>query len=224
MATSRHAWFPAACAATLMGMSAVGAWAADGDQVEAYRYKDLRIGYSVIEAPRIHQEKPNSASGTWSKNGDNYGTRIGLTYLRGCSLDDSWLGTVWGGQLSVSSYNVTPNTGAETTLVQPMVDLYYGWQYGIIETAGLRGFGEILPYVGGGMSHMQLEDKARIGGGFEGGVRAGAYLTERNWQLGLTTAYQLGYSKMVYTLDNKKRILDITANGFSFGIEGGYRF
>lgn len=224
MATSRHAWIPAVCAATLMGMSAPGAWAEDGVQAEVYRYQDLRVSWSIIEAPRIHQEKPDSASGTWSENGDKYGARFGLTYLRGCSPDDSWLGTVWGGQLSISNYDVTPNVGPQSNLVQPMVDLYYGWQYGIIKTAGLRGFAELMPYVGAGMSHVEIEDKARIGGAFETGVRAGAYLTERNWQFGVTTAYQLGYSKIVYNIDDRKRILDITANGFSFGLEGGYRF
>jgi opacity protein-like surface antigen len=223
MATSRHAWFPAACAAALMGMSASGAWAEDTELKEVYQYKELRLGYSTIETPRIRQQKPDSAQGTWSNNGNNYGYRVGLTYLSGKAPADSWLGTVWGAQLSISSYDVGDN-GVETNLIQPNIDLYYGWQYGIMETQGLRGFGELLPYVGVGSSHMELEDKMRLGGGVEAGVRAGAYLTERSWELGVTTAYQLGYSKMVYSLHNQKRIIEITANGFSFGIEGGYRF
>lgn len=223
MATFRHAWFPAACAATLMGMSASGAWAEDTGVNEDYQYKELRIGISTIETPRIRQQKPDSDQGTWGNNGSEYGYRVGLTYLRGTSPADSWLGTVWGGQFSISSYNVGDND-VDTNLIQPFVDVYYGWQYGIIETQGLRGFAELLPYVGLGSSFMSVEDKTRIGGGVETGVRAGAYLTERNWELGVTTAYQLGYSKMVYSINNQKRILDITANGFSFGFEGGYRF
>ncbi len=221
MATSRHAWFPAACAAALMGMSASGAWAEDTELKEVFTYSELRVGYSTIEAPSIRQRKPDDKVASIEE--DKYGSRFGLTYLSGSAPSDSWVGKVWGAQLSISTYSLNVD-GEGTSLTQPMIDVYYGWQYGIIETQGLRGFAELLPYIGAGVSHLELEDKARIGAALEAGLRAGAYLTERNWELGLTASYQLGLSKIYYTIGDDKRIFELDANGVSFGVEGGYRF
>jgi len=221
MATFRHAWFPAACAAALMGLSAASAWAEDTEPKEDFVYSELRLGFSSVRTPTIRQKKPDEDLGSIS--GDKYGTKFGITYLSGSAPADSLVGKVWGAQFSIGSYAINVG-GTDTNLTQPMIDLYYGWQYGILETQGLRGFGELLPFIGAGASHLELEDKARIGAALEAGLRAGAYLTERNWELGVTATYLLGFSKVYYTIGDDKRIYEITANSLGFGIEGGYRF
>jgi hypothetical protein len=163
-------------------------------------------------------------TGSW-EGGESQGSRFSLTYLMGTVPTDGLVGTVWGGMFNLSSYQLG-DAGVESALIQPTIDFTYGWQYGILETDSLRGFAELLPFVGVGMSNVEIGDKRRIGLAAEAGLKAGAFLSERNWELGITGIYLLGLSRVSYTPDaaNEESTYEFTSNDFGFGVEGGYRF
>lgn len=212
MALSRHVWHTAICTSALLGLAVTGAHAAeDTDGPPPYVYQELRFGIVGAPAPSVR------AGGHNVPTAESRGYRFGVTYLSGHAPFNDYFGTVWGAQASVGTYNVGED------LTQTMVDVYYGFQYGIVQTDALRGFGEILPYLGGGFSDMNVvkngENQAGLGGALEGGVRVGAYLTEHHWIAGLTAAYVYGLSKV-----SADENIDLRTNGFQFGGELGYRF
>lgn len=219
MAPSRPVQLAATCVATLLGLAVSGAWAEEGQDAQPYAYSDLRIGYSSAPAPTVREKDKTTDNTITYHAGDARGSRVGVTLLMGCVQPDSILATVWGAQVSVGSY-VIGDSGVTTNVTQPIVDFYYGWQYGIMETPTLRGWGELMPYVGAGSSFAKVDDLARAGYAVEGGVRFGAYLTERHWQLGLTSSYVLGQS----VVKSDVHELTLNTNGFTFGGEFGYRF
>ena len=212
----------ATCVATLLGLAASGIRAEEGVVAKPYTYGELRFGYVSAPGADVRQVNSDSATGLTprSYNGsDSRGFRVGVTYLSGSVPPENLLAKVWGAQISLGSYSIG-DQGVTTRVIQPMVDLYYGWQYGIMETQTLRGFGEFLPYVGVGGSHVKIEEKARLGYAVETGLRFGAYLTERTWTAGLTTSYVLGFSK----IKGDQQSLELKTNGFTFGGEFGFRF
>ena len=222
MAPSRHVWSSAACVASLLVTAPLTLLAEDLAPVGAYEYSELRVGWMSVSAPSAKQTKP--VTGSW-EGGESQGSRFSLTYLTGTVPTDGLVGTVWGGMFNLSSYQLG-DAGVESALIQPTIDFTYGWQYGILETDSLRGFAELLPFVGVGMSNVEIGDKRRIGLAAEAGLKAGAFLSERNWELGITGIYLLGLSRVSYTPDaaNEESTYEFTSNDFGFGVEGGYRF
>jgi hypothetical protein len=222
MAPSRHAWSTFACVASLLAAAPLAAMAEELTPVGLYEYSQLRVGWMSMSAPAAKQTNPVSES--WN-GGDSRGSRFSMTYLTGVAPTDGLVGTVWGGMLNLSSFNLGDG-GTESTLVQPTVDVAYGWQYGILETDSLRGFAELLPFVGLGMSSVEIGDRRRLGWATEAGLKAAVILTERNWELGITAMYLLGLSRVSYTPDasNEKSTYEFTSSDFGMGIEGGYRF
>ena len=219
MALSRPLRFAASCTA-LLAFSAVGVVAAETDSVpDSYSYSELRIGYVGSAAPTVRQKEPVSTG--WN-GGDSRGWRAGLTWLRGEVPNQGYLGTAYGAQFSLGSYEVGEDAASVVTLTQPMIDVYYGWQYGIFDSESIHGFAELLPFVGAGANFVDFGGSTRIGPQIEGGVRVGAYLTERNWLAGVTLAYVLGKGQVKDNESDTK--LDIETNGFNFGFEFGHRF
>ena len=218
MALSRSVWHIALCTSTLIGLGITSARAADEvDAPPPYVYQDFRLGIIGSPAPTVRQADTN-----W--DGDSRGFRFAATYLRGCAPFNDYHGTVWGLQASLGNYNVgSADSQDGEDLTQVMVDVYYGWQYGIVQTEALRGFAELLPYVGAGFSDMNLvkdgESEARLGGAYEAGLRAGVYLTEHQWIAGITAGYVFGMSKI--SADND---VTLRTNGWQFGGEVGLRF
>ena len=219
MALSRSVPLSAACVATLLGLAVGGLQAVEGQAEKPYEYQDLRLGWVSSPAPSIYSQAKGGGNGFSYDSSESRGSRTTLTYLWGKAPAESKVGTVIGGAVSLGSYNVGYQ-GDVTRLVQPMLDVYYGWQYGIVDTPSLRGWIEMLPYVGLGGSVVDVDQKKRLGYAIEGGVRFGAYLTERAWQFGVTTSAVLGTS-MVKGDTNE---LTLNTNGFTFGAEIGYRF
>ncbi len=218
MAPSRHVWHTTICASTLLGLAVSGARAEEADGPPPYRYQEVRVGIVGAPAPTVRQDGAN-----WG-GGESRGYRYGITYLRGCAPFNDYTGTVWGAQFSIGTYNVqTADNIDGEVLNQGIVDVYYGFQYGIVQTDALRGFAEILPYVGVGVSDMDLvkggEYKASLGAAYEMGIRTGVYLTEHQWLAGLTAAYVYGASQI-----NADQTVNLHTNGFQFGGELGYRF
>jgi hypothetical protein len=222
MAPSRHAWSSVACIASLVVAAPLALMAEDLTPVGLYEYTELRVGWMSMSAPSAKQTKP--VTGSWD-GGDSRGSRFSVTYLKGKAPTDGLVGTVWGGMFNISSYNMG-DAGVDSGLVQSTVDLAYGWQYGILETDSLRGFAELLPFAGLGMTNVEIGDKRRLGWAAETGVKAAVILTERNWEFGLTAMYLLGLSRVSYTPDaaNEKSTYEFSSSDFGFGIEGGYRF
>ena len=223
MALSRSIQYSATCVATLLGLAFGGLQAAEG-QVEGqaekpYEYQDLRIGWVSAPSPSIYSQVKGGGNGYHYDSGESRGSRFSVTYLCGKALAESKVGTVVGGQFSLGSYRVG-NQGATASLVQPMVDVYYGWQYGIVDTPALRGWIEMLPYLGVGGSVVDLDQKKRLGYAIETGVRFGAYLTERKWEFGVTSSWVLGTS----AVKGDTNELTLNTNGFTFGAEIGYRY
>ncbi len=214
MAPSRHLWYSATCALTLLGLALTAAHAEDVDGPPPYVYQELRFGVVGAPAPTVRQ-------GGHNYSGDSRGYHFGVTYLHGKAPFNDYFGTVWGAQLSIGSYDVATARSDSQSLTQTMLDVYYGFQYGIVQTEALRGWGEILPYIGGGFNKLSGDGPSGQGTGLETGVRAGAYLTERKWLAGLTADYIYGQSKI--TPDKGASVLTRT-NGFAFGVELGYRF
>lgn len=222
MTPSRHAWSSVACVASLLVAAPLALLAEDLTPVGLYEYRELRVGWMSVSAPSAKQTKP--VTGSWD-GGESQGSRFSLTYLTGKAPTDGLIGTVWGGIFNISSYQLG-DAGVESSLVQPTFDLTYGWQYGILETDSLRGFAELLPFVGLGMSNVEIGDKRRLGWAAETGLKAGVFLTERNWELGITGMFLLGLSQVSYTPDaaKEKSTYEFTSSDFGFGVEGGYRF
>ena len=219
MALSRSVPFSAACVATLLGLAAGGLKAAEDLAQKPYEYQDLRLGWVSSPTPNIYSDVQGGGNGFSYDSSDSRGSRITLTYLCGKAQAESKVGTAFGGALSLGSYTVGSN-GQTTKLVQPMVDVYYGWQYGIVESPALRGWIEMLPYVGVGGSLVDVDQKKRLGYAIEGGVRFGAYLTERAWLFGVTSSAVLGTS----VVKGDTNQLTLNTSGFTFGAEIGYRF
>jgi hypothetical protein len=222
MAPSRHAWSSVACVASLLAAAPLALMAEDLTPVGLYEYTELRVGWMSVSAPSAKQTKP--VTSTWD-GGDSQGSRFSLTYLKGKAPTDGLVGTVWGGMFNISSYNLG-DAGTESNLVQSTFYLTYDWQFGILETDCLRGFAELLPFAGLGMTNVEIGDKRRLGWVAETGLKAAVILTERNWQLGISAMYLLGLSRVSYTPDaaNEKSTYQFTSSDFGFGIEGGYRF
>lgn len=218
MALSRSVWHIALCASTLMGFGMTSVRAADEvDTPPPYAYQDFRMGIIGSPSPTVRQDDQN-----W--DGDSRGYRFEATYLCGSAPFNDIHGTVYGLRASLGTYDVTSRDDTVgQDLTQVMVDVCYGLHYGIVQTDALRGFAELLPYVGVGFSNMDLvydgEHKARIGAAYEAGFRAGAYLTEHQWLAGLTVGYVYGMSKI--SADEE---VTLRTNGFQFGGEFGYRF
>ena len=222
MTPSRHAWSSVACVASLLVATPLALLAEDLTPVGVYEHSELRVGWMSVSAPTAKQTKPEIYT---VDGGESQGSRFSLTYLKGKVPTDGLLGTVWGGMFNISTYSVG-DTGVESTLVQPTVDFTYGWQYGLLETDSLRGFAELLPFVGLGMSNVEIGDRRRLGWAAEAGIKVGAFLTERKWELGITGMYLLGLSRVSYTPDSAKDkwTFEFSSNDFGFGVEGGFRF
>lgn len=219
MALSRPLRFAASCT-TLLAIAAGGLVAAETDSVpDTYSFNELRIGYVGSAAPTVRQKDPVSTGWT---GGESRGWRAGLTWLRGEVPTQGFLSSVYGAQFSLGSYEVGPDETSVVTLTQPMIDVYYGWQYGIFDSESIHGFAELLPFVGAGANFVDFGGETRIGPQIEGGVRVGAFLTEHNWLAGLTLAYVVGKGQVK---DNSSdTTLDLQTNGFNFGFEFGHRF
>lgn len=219
MALSRSVHLSATCVATLLGLAVGSLQAAEGQAEKPYEYQDLRIGWVSSPTPSISSQTKGGGNGFHYDNSETRGSRFTVTYLCGKAPAESKVGTVFGGAFSLGTYNVG-YPGEVTLLVQPMVDAYYGWQYGIVDTPALRAWVEMLPYVGVGGSIVDVDQKKRLGYAIEGGVRLGAYLTERSWEYGVTSSAVFGTS--VAKGDTNE--LTLNTHGFTFGGEIGYRF
>ncbi len=217
MATHRPVWSAAVCATLLGVATACAAAAENGTDPNLYRYWDVRFGIQGTPTPDVHQREPVGAD--WN-GGDSRGARFGLTALHGRVANDEYLATTYGFSAALANYSLGDGNGFDTSLNQFIVDAYYGWQYGIVNTDNLRGFGEFLPYVGAGFNHMHLDEKGRLGPAVELGIRTGAYLTERNWVAGVVATYVYGESRIKGDVTS----LALTTNGLSLGLEVGYRF
>lgn len=219
MALSRPLQFSATCVATLFGLAFSGLQAAEGVVEKPYEYKDVRIGWTSAPSPSVYAETKGGGNGYNYNGTESRGSRFTVTYLSGKAPAESKVGTVVGAQFALGSYNLGDG-GQSYRLVQPMVDVYYGWQYGIVDTPALRGWIEMLPFLGVGGSVVELDQKNRLGYAIEGGVRFGAYLTERAWQFGITSSAVIGTS----VVKGDSNQLRLNTNGLTFGAEVGYRF
>lgn len=219
MALSRSVQHSATCVAILLGLALGGLQAAEGQAAKPYEYQDLRFGWTSAPTPNVYLKSKSGGGSTRYEGGESRGSRYTVTYLCGRASEENKVGTVFGGQFSLGSYSIGDN-GVETSLIQPMVDVYYGWQYGIVDTPALRGWIEMMPFVGVGGSLVEIDSKQRLGYAVETGVRVGVYLTERSWQFGVTTSGLLGTSKAKGDVNE----LTMDTHGFTFGGEIGYRF
>lgn len=219
MALYRPVQFSATCVATLFGLAFSGLQAAEVVAEKPYEYKDVRIGWTSAPTPSAYAETKGGGNGYHYDGTESRGSRFTLTYLSGKAPAESMVGTVFGAQFVLGSYNLGDG-GKSIRLVQPLVDVCYGWQYGIVDTPALRGWIEMLPFIGAGGSVVELDQKTRVGYAIEGGVRFGAYLTERAWQFGITSSAVIGTS----VVKGDSNQLTLNTNGFTFGAEVGYRF
>jgi hypothetical protein len=219
MAPSRPVLRSVTCVTALLGF-ALGGWCAEDVVADpAYKFRDLRFGLTSAPTPRVHSEALAGGNTFNYDSSKSRGGRATMTYLIGKVPPERTTSTVYGLQLSLGSYEVG-DSGMTTGLVQPMVDVYYGWQYGIVESQSLRGWFEMMPFVGVGGSFVDVDEKKRLGYALETGVRLGAYLTERSWQFGVTSSGLLGTSKVKGNVNE----LTLNTSGFTFGAEVGYRF
>lgn len=204
------------------------AFGVEGDpEIASFTYRDIRVGYSSAAAPVVRErvEYPGGAhvDNTWD-GGDAYGSRLDLTYLHGTG-SEGW-GPLYGLQLAFGHYTLgdaNSSTGT-ATYSNVFLDVLYGLQYGVVATPGLHGHIELTPFIGGGTGWFSVGDR-KYSAAVEGGVRVGAFLDERDWQLGVTMAGVLGYSHVTADtgLGNESD-LTFRTHGFRFGAEAGYRF
>jgi len=219
MALSRSVQLSATCVATLFALAIGGLQAEEGQAAKPFEYQDVRIGWAAAPTPSVRSEARDGGGAFNYDGGESRGSRFTLTYLRGSAIEQTKVGTVFGGQFSFGTYSIGSG-GNVVNLSQPMVDLYYGWQYGVVDTPSLRGWLELLPFIGLGGSITDVDGKNRLGYAVEGGLRAGAYLSERSWMFGLTASGLIGTSKVKGDVNE----LRLNTNGFTFGAEVGYRF
>ena len=219
MALSRLVLHSATCVTALLSLALGGLRAEDSVVEKPYEYRDLRFGVTSAPTPSIRSEASDGSGSFDYDNSESRGARFTMTYLIGRVPPERMISTVYGGQLLLGTYSVG-HAGNTTRLLQPMVDAYYGWQYGIVESPSLRGWFEMMPFVGLGSSVMEVDGKTRVGYAVETGVRFGAYLTERAWQFGVTSSGIIGTSKVKSDINE----LTLNTNGFTFGAEVGYRF
>lgn len=219
MALSRFVLHSATCVTALLGLALGGLRAEDTVVEKPYEYRDLRFGVTSAPTPNIHSQASDGSNAFHYDDSQSRGVRVTMTYLFGRVPAEQTTSTVYGGQVALGTYRVG-NGGTNTRLVQPMVDVYYGWQYGVVESPSLRGWFELMPFVGLGSSVVEVDAKTRVGYAVEAGVRIGAYLTERAWQFGVTSSGIIGTSKVKGDVNE----LTLNTNGFTFGAEIGYRF
>jgi hypothetical protein len=221
---SGFAFIASAC---LMSQVALGAEGEDG--AVPFSFSDIRIGYATAIAPTVTEHI--SSGGSTARNewdaGDSYGQRFELSYQRGTSTDG--VGRICGAQLSVGNYTLgdTDSFGdvTEITYSTAMLDLSYGIQCGITESGGLRGHVELAPFVGLGAGWLAVAGERKYQFAYEAGVKAGAYLSERDYLLGVTLAGVFGMSKGTYDIGSgSESELELRTHGVRIGFEAGYRF
>lgn len=213
--------------ACLMSGLALGA---EDEATEApFVFSDIRVGYTSDRAPDVTEKISSGGITTTNKwdAGDSYGSRFELGYRHGAS--DGGSGTFWGLQLGIGHYVLgdmdTSGTVAETTYSTAMLDFSYGLQYGIIDSGSLRGHVELAPFVGLGSGWLSVAGDRKYLFAYEGGVKAGAYLSERNVILGVTVAAAFGMAKRSFeTSASSESELEFRTHGMRLGVEAGYRF
>ncbi len=239
----RAGWFAAACC-TAVACSASGAWGAEDGNLS-----QLRLGVSGPPPPSV-EEKVSGVNGgvdttyTW-QGSDHTAIQVSLEYLRVST--GAWGGPVYGLAATATRYNLTPTgyTVGNTTFQNDDPShlgsssiggqLLGGWQFGATRESGTSAFAEILPFVGGGLAWAQTRNRANPsspyetnrGRGWYGeyGFRLGAFIAERSWFAGVTSAYTVGNALVrIDTVGGGTSELRLERRGWGWGVVLGHNF
>lgn len=198
-------------------------------------YLDLRVGWSQPAGLSIEE---NVAGTTSQRQGeDERGHRGQIEVLYGLDRDRGFFA---GAGFSYTRWDTTPvnyRSGSVIT-ARPvggmldarlaMLDLQVGYGLGSPISQSLSLWFEAAPVVGIGWMSASSDISGQIDRGndmaYEFGARAGLYLEERHWMVGVTGAWSRVRSDVDVDVGGATNTLRIDGQGFRLGVEAGYRF
>jgi hypothetical protein len=232
----------AACPALLLAPLSFAAAAEDGQC-----FFDLRGGLANSPTPDI--EETVSASGGGSSTYEWQGTKGSGVQVSAAAISgrlSSRGGPVFGAQAKYDYFDISPTSyrrndgtsfssgGTELRHQTLGLDLMggYGWASSL-DPEELAVYVEAMPFVGAGVAFADTEGinggvivhDSGMGWFYEYGLRAGIYLTERQFIVGFNGFYIGGSSQVDVDLSGGgSSEITLERDGFGGGIEGGWRF
>jgi hypothetical protein len=211
MAAIRHR------AAVLAALALAGADAGAADFDAWIETRDWYVSLGVAPAPEV-EEETSGPGGTstyeWKDpdREDEIAPRLALGYLA-CSGGNRG-GWALGAELVATTCETTPRSyevsgltfantsGDSLRYTTAGVTLYGGYQFGIDpDPEEISAFLLLTPFIGGGVAFADSEVRDQngayasdsgVGWYLEGGLRAGVFLTERNWVAGVLVDLTIG--------------------------------
>jgi hypothetical protein len=183
----------------------------------------LRAGFQATPTPQVRETISTGTGSTSSNWGDEDG-HARRFHVGGWHGVPQVSGLLLGVEVSYAIHSLGDNQDYDgsQSYRQAGVDAFGGWQWGMTGQRGLRGHVEVTPFLGGGYGWLATGDAEAPF--YEYGLRAGAFIDERDWTAGILLSYLRGASTVTAEGDGVKNTLDLTTSGFRFGFEAGYNF